>query len=121
MVPSVVVKMTLVPLCGGVPDASSSWAVIVAVPFVGSAVVADVSVIVDPVGARNGAFSHADRTRVETNVTATRSECRLRGIMSAIKYYFSCTYLVKTSRRPGHEPDGPTVVTPWRPCWSLWP
>ncbi len=40
MTPSVVMKVIRVPLCGGVPEDSSTWATIVAVPFADGAVVA---------------------------------------------------------------------------------
>jgi hypothetical protein len=81
IVPRVVVKVTRVPLCGGVPAASSTCAVIEAVPFTGKAVVADVKVMVDPVGAKNGAFSQADTTRAASAETTEGSQCNLRGIM----------------------------------------
>src|SRR5205807_28150 len=55
-VPSVVVKVTSVPWCGGVPAGSISCAMIVVVPVAGRAVASDVSVIVDPEGASNGTF-----------------------------------------------------------------
>jgi hypothetical protein len=58
-VPSDVVKITWVPECGGVPDASITCAMICVVPFSGSAVAREVSVIVDPVGASSGTLSHA--------------------------------------------------------------
>jgi type II secretory pathway pseudopilin PulG len=57
MVPSVVVNVMTVPLCGGVPDASSTCAMIVVVAFTDIAVVAEVSVIVEPDGARRGTRS----------------------------------------------------------------
>jgi type II secretory pathway pseudopilin PulG len=59
IVPSVVVKRTRVPLCGGVPDGSMIWAMTSAVPFTDNALVAAVRVIVDPEGARSGTFSQA--------------------------------------------------------------
>jgi len=58
-VPSDVVKITCVPECGGVPDASITCAMICVVPFSGSAVARDVNVIVDPVGASSGTLSQA--------------------------------------------------------------
>ena len=57
--PSVVVKVTWVPLCGGVPDGSITCTPIGAVPLIGSAVVGLVSVSVDPEGASSGTRSHA--------------------------------------------------------------
>jgi hypothetical protein len=59
IVPSVVVNIRCVPECGGVPEGSSTCAMIWAVPFAGTAVAADVSVIADPVGASNGTRSQA--------------------------------------------------------------
>jgi hypothetical protein len=56
IVPSVVVKITWVPECGGVPLGSNSWATSWAVPFTGNAVVAAVNVITEPDGASNGTF-----------------------------------------------------------------
>jgi hypothetical protein len=64
--PSVVVKETCVPLCGGVPAASIIWPMIVAVPFADNAVVDAVSVIDDPVGARSGTFWQALLASVKT-------------------------------------------------------
>jgi len=55
-VPRVVVKMMTVPGCGAVPDASTTWAMICAVPFRDSAVAPAVSVIVEPEGASRGTF-----------------------------------------------------------------
>lgn len=59
IVPSVVVKMMCVPVCGGVPAGSSTCAISCAVPPVGTAVAAAVSVMVDPPGASNGTRSQA--------------------------------------------------------------
>jgi hypothetical protein len=63
MVPSDVVKFTAVPLCGGVPPDSSTCATIVAVPLTGSALIAVVRVIVEPVGAVSGTFSQPTMKR----------------------------------------------------------
>jgi hypothetical protein len=63
--PSVVVKLMWVPLCGGVPAASSTCAIICVLPFAESADVVAVSVIVDPVGASNGTLSHAPATKAK--------------------------------------------------------
>ena len=83
IVPSVVVNVTRVPLWGGVPADSSTCAVIVAVPLIGSAVVADVSVMDEPVGARNGVFSQAaNSTLTASTRTAGNDERVERGIMS---------------------------------------
>lgn len=74
IVPSVVVKVTRVPLWGGVPDDSRTCAVIVADPFTASAVVAEVSEIDEPVGARNGVFSHAATNRLADSARATATD-----------------------------------------------
>ena len=47
------------PLCGGVPPASITCAMMSVDPLIGSAVASDVSVMVDPLGASSGTFSHA--------------------------------------------------------------
>ena len=54
IVPSVVVKVMCVPLCGGVPAGSSTCATTCVVPLTGSAVVVVVRVMVDPDGASSG-------------------------------------------------------------------
>ncbi len=54
IVPSDVVKVTSVPECGGVPDASITCAITGVAPLTGRAVAATVSVMVDPEGARSG-------------------------------------------------------------------
>jgi hypothetical protein len=54
MLPSVVVKVKWVPLCGGLPDASITCAVIVVTPLNASTVADDVSEITEPDGARSG-------------------------------------------------------------------
>ena len=56
IVPSVVVNVTRVPECGGVPLASSSCALSCTVPFTGTAVDDAVSVITEPDGASSGTF-----------------------------------------------------------------
>ena len=68
--PSVVVKVTSVPLWGGVPAASSTVAMMSVVAPTGSALVEAVRTIVDPAGAINGTFSHAE-TRSETAAAAS--------------------------------------------------
>jgi hypothetical protein len=52
--PSVVVNVMSVPRLGGVPAGSMTWAMISALPLSGSAVAADVKVMVDPDGASSG-------------------------------------------------------------------
>jgi hypothetical protein len=59
MVPSVVVKTTWVPLCGGVPAASITCAISCTVPSAAEAFDAAVNVMVEPEGARSGTFSQA--------------------------------------------------------------
>jgi len=82
MLPSVVVKITRVPLCGGVPAASSTCATIVAEPFAGSAVVADVKVIDDPVGARSGDFSQATAVNADSTTSSKPADWhRWRGFI----------------------------------------
>ena len=48
------------PLCGGVPLASITCAMMSVVPFAGSAVADAVSVIVEPLGASSGTLSTGD-------------------------------------------------------------
>lgn len=82
-VPSVVVKITCVPLCGGVPADSRTCATIVAVPPAAIALVEVVSVIEEPVGARNGVFSQAaEASDTSTVQVIARARRRSRGIMS---------------------------------------
>jgi hypothetical protein len=57
-VPSVVVKVTIVPFCTAWPPTSSKLAVISAVPLIASTWVFTESLMVVPVGAKSGAFSH---------------------------------------------------------------
>ena len=68
--PSVVVNVTAVPLCGGVPADSSTCAVITAVPLAGSAVAPATSVIVEPVGASSGTFSQAAKASARATQTS---------------------------------------------------
>jgi hypothetical protein len=72
--PSVVVKITCVPGCGGVPAGSSSCAISWAVPLAEIALVEDVRMIVEPDGARSGTLSHAavSREAATTPITAVR-------------------------------------------------
>jgi len=46
--------VTSVPFCGGVPEDLSTCAINSVVPFTGSTVAAEVSVMDDPVGASSG-------------------------------------------------------------------
>ena len=59
IVPSVVVNVTSVPRCGGVPDGSMTCAMMLVLPLSGNAEASGVSVIVDPAGARSATRSHA--------------------------------------------------------------
>ncbi len=56
-IPRFVENVMWVPLCGGVPAASSTWALMSAVPLKPSALVAVDRVIVEPDGASSGTFS----------------------------------------------------------------
>ena len=58
-VPNDAVKVTTVPLCTGVPAASTTDAMRVADPLTGTVVVLTLSVIVDSVGASRGTLSQA--------------------------------------------------------------
>jgi hypothetical protein len=85
MVPNVVVKVTLVPLCGGVPDDSRTCAIIVATPLIGRAVAAEVKVIVEPVGANSGTFSHPTaRSGAVVMRRRPQKRCSVRGIIVTI-------------------------------------
>ena len=63
-----------VPLCGGVPPASITCAMMSVVPFTGSAVAAAVSVIVEPDGASSGTFWQAGGEKRRRRATARRAE-----------------------------------------------
>jgi type II secretory pathway pseudopilin PulG len=85
MVPSVVVNVTCVPLCGGVPEGSMTCAMMSADPLIGSAVAADVNVMLEPDGASNGTFSQETVSRAALNRAPTsirmgrrRPECRAK-------------------------------------------
>ena len=73
--PRLVVKLTSVPLCGGVPPASITCAMMSVVPFPGSAVAAAVSVIVEPLGASSGTFSQATVRSAAPASEATERRC----------------------------------------------
>ena len=81
MTPSVVVKVTRVPLWGGVPADSRTCATIVAEPLAGIAFVPEVNVIDEPVGASSGAFSQATIRSAAITDTAARNERVKHGIM----------------------------------------
>ncbi|MGE3706782.1 MAG: hypothetical protein AB7I13_16040, partial [Vicinamibacterales bacterium] len=63
-------NVTRVPLCGGVPDDSSTWATMVAEPLAAKVFVAVVKVIDDPVGASKGTFSQPTDVRPATRTAA---------------------------------------------------
>ena len=84
IVPSVVVKVTCVPLWGGVPAASSTVAMMSVVALTGSAVVEAVRIIVDPVGAINGTFSHAETRSEKTPAASHASRMFGRVIMKPV-------------------------------------
>src|SRR5262245_11870199 len=89
-VPSVVMNVTSVPSCGGVPPASSTCAMSSVVPLSGSVDAADVSVMVDPDGARSGTLSQAAvRRPAVKRVVASRPVRRERGIMSELNILIS--------------------------------
>jgi type II secretory pathway pseudopilin PulG len=81
--PSDVVKVTSVPLWGGVPDCSMTWAMMVAVPFVGRAVAVAVRVMLEPAGARRGTFSQATDATIRAAAAATRTG-RKRAIIKSL-------------------------------------
>ena len=74
-----------VPLCGGVPAASRTCAMIGVLPLTGSTLVEAVSVIDDPDGASSGTFSHAVRVSDRAATTAPKAvNFRLRVIIEAL-------------------------------------
>jgi len=79
-VPSVVVNVIDVPLCGGVPDDSMTCAMSVDEPFIGRAVAPETSVIVEPVGASSGTFSQAAETAARANAQAGSVNDRRRRV-----------------------------------------
>jgi type II secretory pathway pseudopilin PulG len=77
-VPRFVVKVIVVPLCGGVPLASMTWAMMSVVPLDGRAVAEAVNVIVDPLGASSGTFSQARARSAATDNRDVRTAARRR-------------------------------------------
>ena len=72
-VPSVVVKVTVVPFCTGVPACSSMAAEICAVPLDCTTVFVVVNVIVDWLGASSGSLSQLEMPKmVKANTAHTR-------------------------------------------------
>jgi type II secretory pathway pseudopilin PulG len=85
IVPSDVVKITCVPLCGGVPAGSSTCAINWTDPLLGTAVFEAVSEMVDPEGASSGTFWHAAAAAASTQTLRTRERRRFdRVIMKAV-------------------------------------
>src|SRR5690242_14055205 len=82
-VPREVVKVTSVPLCGGVPDGSITCATISTLSLAERTLVDDVNVMVEPVGARSGDTSQPDTARA-TRASATKAIVRQRVTISAI-------------------------------------
>ena len=71
-------KVTKVPLCGGVPPDSMTCAMMLVVPLAGSTVASDVSVMVEPVGASSGTFSHAAAIIADAATMAAKADGRRR-------------------------------------------
>ena len=71
------------PLCGGVPPDSSTCATIVAVPLTGSAFVAVVNVIVEPVGASSGTFSQPAAKSGAAQSTKSDQNAGQRDVLSS--------------------------------------
>jgi hypothetical protein len=82
MDPRVVVKETTVPLCGGVPAASRTFAMMSVSELTGRTLVDAVKVIVEPVGARRGTSSQAAAANA-SSPTAART-LRRRVIMKSL-------------------------------------
>src|SRR4051812_45001756 len=82
--PKLVVKLTSVPLCGGLPPDSITWAMMSAVPLAGRAVAEATSVIVDPLGARSGTLSHASVRNALTQTTSIPATRRGGDIMESL-------------------------------------
>jgi hypothetical protein len=84
-IPRFVVKEMCVPLCGGVPLASITCAMMLVVPLVEAPSPAAVNVMVDPLGASSGTLSHAAvRSEHMTSTGVIAEARRRRGIMKAI-------------------------------------
>jgi hypothetical protein len=86
MRPSVVVKVTCVPLCGGVPAASTTCALMTVESFADNALADAESVIVDPTGAISGTFSQAETAQIASAARHTRAKpsARLRASMRTV-------------------------------------
>src|SRR5579864_528463 len=84
MVPRLVVKVTCVPEWGGTPAASITTARICVVPLIGNAVALDVSVMIEPDGARSGTFWQLAAMAAEPRIAAKPAARRKRGSMKAL-------------------------------------
>ena len=101
--PSVVVNDTCVPLCGGVPAASITCALICVAPLAERAVAEEVSVMVEPVGARSGTRSQeaARHARAATANAAGDSRYR-RANIKTLNILLSWISVVNTDTRWPH-------------------
>lgn len=106
-VPSVVVKVIWVPLCGGVPDGSITCTPIGVVPLTGRAVVGLVSVRVDPDGASSGTRSQATMGTTESVNRASRAVQWNRDSMNAVTILIHMYLAGQGKRRQTarHSPD----------------
>src|SRR4051812_2527742 len=103
MLPRFVVNVTSVPLCGGVPPASITCAMMVVEPLEGSAVDNAVSVIVEPVGANSGTFSQATLSSADPVIKTTRAAARRRrDIMKAINILIPMHLAGQGKRQSGY-------------------
>ena len=105
MRPSVVVKVTSVPLCGGVPAASRTVATRSVVPWIGSAVRRRRQSDGRPGRGQSGTFSHATVTSAAVARTraSTRGAVRFdRGIMNAVNILIPM-HLAGQERNPRHR------------------
>jgi len=98
IVPSDVVNEMSVPLCGGVPDASITWAMMLAEPLVGRAVADAVKVMVEPAGARSGTFWEATASPPKRTSAARTTGSRKRAIIRR----FSILSAMKRSGQAGY-------------------
>jgi len=72
-VPSVVVKVTSVPRCGGVPEGSITWAMMLVFPLNGRVEASGVSTIVDPAGASSATRSQAMSATLRNATSAPKA------------------------------------------------
>src|SRR5262245_12677476 len=81
MLPRLVKNVTWVPLCGGVPAGSITWATICAVPFNPSVDVAVVRLMTEPEGASRGTFSQPTAALRMTSTPRRKPGARKRDTM----------------------------------------